>query len=66
MINKLTIPKSTLYRAFKYTKKGYTICTGELKKITDAIENAAVLNVSDDIKPETEINNTSFDFIGFD
>lgn len=39
MINKITFPESTLYRAFKYYKKGFTMCAGEMKKIIEAIKN---------------------------
>lgn len=72
MINTITIAKSTLYRAFKYTKKGFTICTGELKKITDRIETDAIdnhKNISIDIS-DIDTNNSdlmsSGEFIGFD
>ncbi|MFW5847460.1 MAG: hypothetical protein ACOCVF_00880 [bacterium] len=39
MINKITYPASTLNRAFKYHKKGFSICLGETKKIIDSIRN---------------------------
>ena len=38
MINKITYPASTLSRAFRYYKKGYTMCLGEMKKLIDAIQ----------------------------
>ena len=39
MINKITYPASTLSRAFRYYKKGFTICLGEMKKIIESIQN---------------------------
>lgn len=39
MINKITYPASTLSRAFRYHKKGYSICLGEMKKIILAIQD---------------------------
>jgi len=38
MINKITYPASTLSRAFRYTKKGFHLCLGEMKKIIEAIQ----------------------------
>jgi hypothetical protein len=38
MINKITYPASTLSRAFRYYKKGFTMCLGEIKKIIEAIQ----------------------------
>lgn len=39
MINKITYPASSLSRAFRYYKKGFTMCQGEMKKLFDAIQN---------------------------
>lgn len=39
MINKITYPLSTLSRAFRYHKKGFSICLGEMKKIADSIQD---------------------------
>ena len=39
MINKITYPASTLSRAFRYYKKGFTMCLGEMKKLFEAIQN---------------------------
>lgn len=38
MINKLPFPASTLSRAFRYYKKGYSMCKGEMKKLVEAIQ----------------------------
>lgn len=39
MINKITYPASTMSRAFRYYKKGFTMCSGEMKKLCEAIQN---------------------------
>lgn len=39
MINKITYPASTLSRAFRYHKKGFSICLGEMKKIIESIQD---------------------------
>lgn len=39
MINKITYPASTLSRAFRYYKKGFAMCRGEMKKIVEAIQD---------------------------
>lgn len=68
MINKITYPASTLKRAFKYHKKGFSICNGETKKIIDAIRNMP----KDETVVETiaDVNASSGDlwefFAGFD
>ena len=33
MINKITYPASSMSRAFRYYKKGFTMCQGEMKKV---------------------------------
>jgi hypothetical protein len=38
MINKITYPASTLSRAFRYYKKGFSMCLGEMKKLIEAIQ----------------------------
>ena len=38
MINKITYPASTMSRAFRYYKKGFTMCQGEMKKMVEAIQ----------------------------
>ena len=39
MINKITYPASTMSRAFRYYKKGFVMCQGEMKKIVEAIQD---------------------------
>src|SRR5690606_5616037 len=38
MINKITYPASTMSRAFRYYKKGFSMCQGEMKKMVEAIQ----------------------------
>lgn len=39
MINKITYPASTMSRAFRYYKKGFLMCHGEMKKLIEAIQD---------------------------
>jgi hypothetical protein len=69
MINKITYPASTLSRAFRYYKKGFVMCKGEMKKLIESIqqmpkENQENNNTEDDRPPSNfEINRF---FIGID
>jgi hypothetical protein len=69
MINKITFPASTLSRAFRYYKKGFTMCLGEIKKLIDAIKEEPKGSVKDD-GDESEDDKSSGDlmnlFMGFD
>jgi hypothetical protein len=38
MINKITYPASTLSRSFRYYKKGFLMCKGEMKKLIESIQ----------------------------
>lgn len=38
MINKITYAASSLSRAFRYYKKGFVMCSGEMKKLFEAIQ----------------------------
>jgi hypothetical protein len=38
MINKITHPASTLSKAFRYYKKGFSMCLGEMKKVIESIQ----------------------------
>lgn len=40
MINKITYPASTLSRAFRYHKKGFSMCMGEMKKLYESIQSS--------------------------
>lgn len=69
MINKITYPASTMSRAFRYYKKGFLMCAGEMKKMVEAIrEMPKVENQKEDVKNtapsgEDEVGNF---FIGID
>ena len=39
MINKITYPASTMSRAFRYYKKGFRMCVGEMRKMVEAIQD---------------------------
>lgn len=45
MLNKLPYPASTMKRAFKYYKKGYTMCVGEMRKLAEAIQKMPPIEV---------------------
>ena len=53
MVNKITYPASTLSRAFRYYKKGFSMCLGEMAKVIKSIQDMP--------KPveETEQDNTT-------
>lgn len=55
MINKITYPASTMSRAFRYYKKGFTMCQGEMKKMVEAIQGMP----KEEKKPEDETANTN-------
>ena len=38
MFNKITYPASSMSRAFRYYKKGFSICLGEIRKLIEAIQ----------------------------
>ena len=54
MINKITYPASTLSRAFRYYKKGYSMCLGEMKKLFEAIQDTPKENNDDDTGNQQE------------
>ena len=39
MINKITYPASTVSRAFRYYKKGFSMCQGEMKKLIESVRD---------------------------
>lgn len=49
MINKITYSASTMSRAFRYYKKGFSMCAGEMKKLVESIQDMP--------KPEIESEN---------
>lgn len=54
MINKITYPASTMSRAFRYYKKGFSMCLGEMKKLIEAIQDM----------PKPELNSEGGDQTG--
>ena len=67
MINKISIPPSTLSRAFRYYKKGFSMCHGEMKKLVGSIQEMQkteerIENLTDD---EIQSSGGRF-FAGFD
>jgi len=68
IINKITYPASTMSRAFRYYKKGFTMCQGEMKKIVEAIQDMPKIN-DDENDTNTEApsgDGTSDFFFGID
>jgi len=67
MINKITFPASTLSRAFRYTKKGYGICLGEMKKIIESIQDMPKEKPEEmNIEPQTSGDALAGFFVGID
>lgn len=52
MFNKITYPASTLSRSFRYYKKGFSMCAGEMKKLVEAIQNMPKKESEKDEEPE--------------
>ena len=53
MINKITYPASTMSRAFRYYKKGFSMCQGEMKKMVEAIQSMPKEEDQDENNTET-------------
>lgn len=53
IINKITYPASTLSRAFRYYKKGFTMCLGEMKKIYESIQETPKIEKTDTVPDNT-------------
>jgi hypothetical protein len=70
MINKITYPASTMSRAFRYHKKGFSICLGEQKKLFLAIKEFELPQQQQQETGEQPAEPTSGDladfFIGID
>jgi len=67
MLNKLPFPASTMSRAFRYYKKGFTMCAGEMKKLVEAIQGMPrpEENQAENNENESSGDNMAF-FVGFD
>lgn len=67
MINKITYPASTMSRAFRYYKKGFSMCLGEMKKLVESIQDMPKLEKDSTEESEPEISGDSMAFfIGID
>jgi len=66
MINKITYPESTLSRAFRYQKKGYSICLGEMKKMIKSIQNTPKTIDEDSEDVEITSGDLGKFFVGID
>lgn len=64
MINKITYPASTLSRAFRYYQKGFAMCSGEMKKIHDAIQSSEPV-APQETDADTTTEQSSADFAAF-
>jgi hypothetical protein len=66
MINKITYPASTLSRAFRYYKKGFMMCQGQMKLLIEAVQDMPK-EVKEEEESTTQENSSgdSF-FIGID
>lgn len=65
MLNKLPFPASTMSRAFRYYKKGFLMCQGEMKKLCEAIQRMPVVEQSIGDENDTPSSGDGF-FIGID
>lgn len=54
MINKITFPASTLSRSFRYYKKGFTMCMGEMKKLFDSIQATSPATQSSQVSQQND------------
>lgn len=70
MLNKLPFPASTMSRAFRYYKKGFRMCSGEMKKLVEAIQNMPKIEEpAQQTETEEILSGDGFGgtfFIGFD
>jgi hypothetical protein len=68
MINKITFPASTMSRAFRYYKKGFLMCHGEMRKIVEAIQAMPKAEPKPEQTDDTQTIVSSGDsmFIGID
>lgn len=70
MINKITYPASTMSRAFRYYKKGFTMCQGEMKKLVESIQDMPKVDTkvedNEEKPPSGDNDGTDNFFIGID
>ena len=68
MLNMLPFPASTMSRAFRYYKKGFTMCGGEMRKLVEAIQNMEKQEPKEQPVDSEEISSGDMGgfFFGFD
>lgn len=70
MINKITYPASTMSRAFRYYKKGFSMCLGEMRKLVEAIQDMPKPEPKSEEQSQNEEEKSSGDdlvfFVGID
>lgn len=71
MLNKITYPASTMSRAFRYYKKGFVMCQGEMRKLVESIQSMPKPEEKKDsedanTEPPSGDNGESKFFMGFD
>lgn len=68
MINKLPFPASSLSRAFRYYKKGFSMCLGEMSKLVKAIQEMPKETTEEQGENESEKSSSELAalFIGID
>ena len=65
MINKITFPASTMSRAFRYYKKGFSMCLGEMKKLVEAIQDMPKPEPKNEEQSQNEEEKSSGDDLAF-
>ena len=65
MINKITYPASSMSRAFRYYKKGFSMCLGEMKKLVEAIQDMPKPEPKNEEQSQNEEEKSSGDDLAF-
>lgn len=65
MINKITYPASTMSRAFRYYKKGFSMCLGEMRKLIEAIQDMPKPEAETESDNQNEEDKSSADSMAF-
>jgi len=65
MINKITYPASTMSRAFRYYKKGFSMCVGEMQKLVEAIQDMPKPEPKTEEQSQNEDEKSSGDNLAF-
>ena len=62
MFNKITYPASSMSRAFRYYKKGFSMCLGEMRKLIEAIQAMPTTEIKEN---ESDTEPSSGDDLAF-